>query len=727
MRIRIASVVVALLSCSAFAQPLADRVPADAIVYFGWSGADAMPAAYAGSHLKAVVDASNVRELIGESSPRLLERIAKEDDEAAEATALISAIGAPMWRHPSAVYFGGVDFTNAEKPLPKLAFLCDAGKDAKALLAIVQKALNNYENDDLPINAEEQDGLVVVTVGTAPELSPRNKPAAPLSGRKEFQGALAHAGKDPVVVLYADIAGGVAVIETAVDKFAPAEAKEKWAAVTEALGLAGLRRFVYTGGFDGKEWAENTFVESPAPRTGLVKQLLDAEPLSPQALALIPKGSTLAAAGHFDIAALLGEIRSMVKKVDNDASAEFEGGLDAVKQALGMDLQADIFETLGNEWAIYSDPSVGGSGILGLTLVNRLKDAAKAEKAFGQLELLLNGVMKEATAREKLNLSFATTKQGGLTVHYLAVPVVAPSWAVKDGNLYVALYPQIVVGAAEQGARAGDKGSALADNPEFAALRKRLGVENASAFQFTDLKRSAAEGYQEVLMLSRVYLGMADLFGAKTPALVMPPLAKLMPHLGPAGSVSWVDQAGWHRRAISPFPGSEILASGGLGAIMTAQQAMMVGVALPALARSRVNASQVRSASNLRQVGLAMMLYANENNGKFPKTPGELLLTQDITVDVFVNPATKKKAPRDLNKEEQAAWVNKEGDYVYLGAGRDITTPADVVVAHEKFRPNAPGINMLFGDGHVEYVGTQQARATLAKQKQQDELKKGAQ
>src|SRR5438552_3037967 len=41
------------------AQPLADRVPADAIVYIGWRGTQDLGPAYNGSHLKAVVDASD--------------------------------------------------------------------------------------------------------------------------------------------------------------------------------------------------------------------------------------------------------------------------------------------------------------------------------------------------------------------------------------------------------------------------------------------------------------------------------------------------------------------------------------------------------------------------------------------------------------------------------------------------------------------------------------------
>jgi prepilin-type processing-associated H-X9-DG protein len=278
----------------------------------------------------------------------------------------------------------------------------------------------------------------------------------------------------------------------------------------------------------------------------------------------------------------------------------------------------------------------------------------------------------------------------------------------------VGLYPQVVSSAA---AHVAEKGPSILENPAFVDLRKRLGDQKISAISFNDLPKVTAEGYQEILLLSRVYLGMADLFGAKTPALVLPPLNKLMPHVAPMGSVAWTDASGWHVREIKPFPGSDLLGAGGMGSAVAAEQGLTAGVLLPSLSRARMTANMVKSGSNLRQIGQAMFLYANENKGKFPRTMGELLLTQDITIDVFVNPQTRTRAPREKNKEEQALWVSNDSDYEYLGAGKNEQTGANVILAHEKIRPKARGINMLFGDGHVEYTLLPNARQMLARQK----------
>jgi hypothetical protein len=41
------------------AQALADRIPADSFVYFGWKGTDTPDNGYKGSHLQAVFEASD--------------------------------------------------------------------------------------------------------------------------------------------------------------------------------------------------------------------------------------------------------------------------------------------------------------------------------------------------------------------------------------------------------------------------------------------------------------------------------------------------------------------------------------------------------------------------------------------------------------------------------------------------------------------------------------------
>jgi prepilin-type N-terminal cleavage/methylation domain-containing protein/prepilin-type processing-associated H-X9-DG protein len=49
--------------------------------------------------------------------------------------------------------------------------------------------------------------------------------------------------------------------------------------------------------------------------------------------------------------------------------------------------------------------------------------------------------------------------------------------------------------------------------------------------------------------------------------------------------------------------------------------ALLISILLPSLNRARETANRVKCASNLRQIGQAILLYANENKQQFPRTP----------------------------------------------------------------------------------------------------------
>jgi prepilin-type processing-associated H-X9-DG protein len=54
--------------------------------------------------------------------------------------------------------------------------------------------------------------------------------------------------------------------------------------------------------------------------------------------------------------------------------------------------------------------------------------------------------------------------------------------------------------------------------------------------------------------------------------------------------------------------------------------------------------------------------------------------------------------------DTQARWVNENASYTYVGAGMNNTAGAEEVVLHEKDdNHDQDGMNLLFGDGHVEW------------------------
>jgi prepilin-type processing-associated H-X9-DG protein len=306
-------------------------------------------------------------------------------------------------------------------------------------------------------------------------------------------------------------------------------------------------------------------------------------------------------------------------------------------------------------------------------------------------------------------------KEGDVTIHFFATPVVRPAWTISHGVLYAGLYPQVVSAAVANAGAAGHK--SILENESFAAMRKRLGHEaEVTCISYLDLPKTAPSIYPAWLFLSG-YAGFADLFGAPSPAMLLPPLTGLLANLAPAGSVSWVDEKGWHASGITPFPGARLLASDptmNLGAT-----ALVSGFVLPALHKSREVSTRVQCAGNMKQIGLACLLYSNENKGAYPPDLGTLLKTQDITPDVFICPSSGITFPNDLkgaNVDKQIAWINANGSYVYLGKGMNNSASADHVIMYEKKEDHDhDGMNMLYGDGHVEWKTMPQAEAEIAR------------
>src|SRR4051794_15696278 len=48
--------------------------------------------------------------------------------------------------------------------------------------------------------------------------------------------------------------------------------------------------------------------------------------------------------------------------------------------------------------------------------------------------------------------------------------------------------------------------------------------------------------------------------------------------------------------------------------------ALLISILLPSLNRARETANRVKCASNLRQIGQAILIYSNENKGQYPRT-----------------------------------------------------------------------------------------------------------
>jgi len=117
--------------------------------------------------------------------------------------------------------------------------------------------------------------------------------------------------------------------------------------------------------------------------------------------------------------------------------------------------------------------------------------------------------------------------------------------------------------------------------------------------------------------------------------------------------------------------------------------------------------------ANLRQIGQACQLYLNDYHSQYPPTLDVLLANEDLTADIAVCPSTDTPRPDRFTTSPTTAPLTT--DYAYLGAGLDSTTPADVIIAHDRLANHASEglIQILYADGHVDRINLADFPAAL--------------
>ena len=120
---------------------------------------------------------------------------------------------------------------------------------------------------------------------------------------------------------------------------------------------------------------------------------------------------------------------------------------------------------------------------------------------------------------------------------------------------------------------------------------------------------------------------------------------------------------------------------------------------LPALEKARVKANTINCTNNLKQVGLAMVLFADDHKGCFPTASGESM----EELKTLVGSSDALKCP---SGDEYTILVNGQ-------RSSSLRDPSDTIIA---ICPNEHGtglLNVLFADGHVASVDADVVRRTL--------------
>lgn len=136
--------------------------------------------------------------------------------------------------------------------------------------------------------------------------------------------------------------------------------------------------------------------------------------------------------------------------------------------------------------------------------------------------------------------------------------------------------------------------------------------------------------------------------------------------------------------------------------------------------RGREIANRIKCASNLRQIGEALMIYADTHDHQFPEDLSALLPGGDLYSSTLVCPSSNDDPA--IGATTQAVVANlltpHHCSYVYLGKGLSQPASTDRILAYETLENHQwQGINVLFADMRVEWFDSTQAEVLLAKLK----------
>jgi prepilin-type processing-associated H-X9-DG protein len=521
------------------------------------------------------------------------------------------------------------------------------------------------------------DGLFVATLGrgTMESLLDGNFPTKTLAESEHLREVRRAVGE---VTIYANTAALLESVKPMMPERMDVFLKVTGVDAIKAMGIGGEtlgtaflgRGYVYTG-------------SQPKGFLGLLAK----EVPPPKVVNYVPGDSTILYAFSLSDKAelydeVMGALRETMLSFHGDREWQrLTAGIQRAEQHLGLRIREDLLAPFGSELCVaLKVPEVLGFPPIYVLL--EVKDAARAQAAIDKLIALLEkgaeaSVMRTTQDYKGVRITSLSLMPGGRGhgARLAALPLMMrPAYAVVGDFLVVSVHGNLVKKIVD--VHQGEK--SLKDNPDFQRVFGKLSP-SGTITSYVNMK----EIYD---FLYGTFSGMAAMqIGPE----MVGKLGRISQYLGSAGGrLSW-DGKGFLSESFSD--------SGGAEQILVQLAMMRVS---PALFRAREKAHEAACMSNLKQLSIACIMYAQDHNDVLPAKLSDLHPEYLSTTDVFLCPVN-----RSGKAAKAVADIDRDSDYELKIPGQklgEIKDPARTIMILEK-QPNHRGRrNAAFADGHVE-------------------------
>jgi len=440
----------------------------------------------------------------------------------------------------------------------------------------------------------------------------------------------------------------------------------------QSLGLENLGGTIVQAGFEGKNIVTQSRLRTPT--SGGIWAAFG--PADRGLFHYVDPGAVQAGVLRMEPAIIYDSILGTITQAAGEDAQDVQAAIAEAEAMLDFKIRDDLLANIEGSFMAYALPVNASPELMsgGYVVTARLRDAQKVENC-----LLNLGNVIQSFGQQQVQVTSQQTADGK-TVHIWAVTVAAmmqiiPSWTIEGDMLIFTSHPSLTK-SVMAGFAPGQRESMVSD-ARFAAL---LNAVPNDAFMIS-LSDSRTNARQLMQLLQRFWPMMTMGLmreGIQLP-IMLPSIDAYIEQMEPGLRYTRKTSDGIE----SFYMGAGLEASTGA----TAGGAMGLAILMPALNKTRKIAQRTVSGTNLKGIGVASVVYANDFDGKFPSKFEDLIAEADLSPKSLENP----RKPDGF-----------KGPGYILVTGLTDSASADTVLAYENPAfVEDDKVNVLYVDGHV--------------------------